>query len=217
MRQSASRPVSRLREDRPGQLDATTQTCESDFLDFAEVASADLTGFDYDDFVLVSELVPPSQPVLPIQQLPSAAASSCLSCALPSTRRPLSAVSTPAEASESRKQTRRRLPAPALLSEVEALPCTSVYIVWSVPGSLFGDISGIHYGAFSWLGIQSCIPGGAYRSGTDHLRSLRDACDSAESPCDRLQRAVCLYQSEARKHKVHPVPSLWLWSSHPRS
>ena len=73
------------------------------------------------------------------------------------------------------------------------------YAVWSVPGALH-EVRGLHGGPRAWREIARSIPGGRYRSGTDHLR--RSTHELVEA----------LYLSEARKHGAPcPPPSYW-WS-----
>ena len=73
------------------------------------------------------------------------------------------------------------------------------YAVWSVPGALH-EVRGLHGGPRAWREIARSIPGGRYRSGTDHLR--RSTHELVEA----------LYLSEARKHVAPcPPPSYW-WS-----
>eukprot|EP00971_Amphidinium_carterae_P246647 4898793-Amphidinium_carterae.1 len=165
MRRTTSRSAGhRVIGDRARLLDVHTQTCES--------ACDCSTDHDNDDFILVSSLsqTPVGEVQLPLrssnqQAVASSGSAASLSCAgSASTRR-----SHPASPSSS---SARAVPAPCLLSEVCGLPCGRVYIVWCVPDSPFGDISGVHFGIHSWTGIESCIPGRHYRSGQDRLRAL---------------------------------------------
>ena len=71
------------------------------------------------------------------------------------------------------------------------------YAVWDVPGAL-REIRGIHGGPRAWREIARAIPGGRYRSGTDHLR--RSTSELVEP----------LYLGEASKHGAPcPPPSYW--------
>ena len=81
----------------------------------------------------------------------------------------------------------------------EAGDGTRSYAVWSTPGST-RDLVGVHIGRGAWYGIASCLQGGRYLSGSDHLRGAWG-----------LTAAIRECQQDYRRHGVPREPRIFLW------
>eukprot|EP00971_Amphidinium_carterae_P335169 6470859-Amphidinium_carterae.2 len=102
------------------------------------------------------------------------------------------------------------LPLPVSLEArlVSGLRADPVYIVWCV-GETSTLPPGIHIGTSAWVSILEHIPGGTYRSGVDRLRRLPHRASDSQS--ERLQAAIALYASEARRHHISECCRVHFW------